>query len=235
MDRNQSWPTGWPNAIDERQFKLDIPVSDVVFQAMTAESDPNEVKNVPFRRNINALIASVPQATEPLNLFHFLAIAYVLLGRTAELIHSIHDDPCSPEYSDECDELDNHVVKLRLSMPRTATSILEAPVEDRGQVVWLNAILNTILLLLHYRAVPSSDPTTVKQLFKKTVMAAKNTSQTIKDASRTSIDLLLNIHIAASLYMGKFTEWNIDKTITLAVEFFRGRTHGPLYHVREYR
>jgi hypothetical protein len=37
MDRNHAWPTGWPNAIDERQFKVDIPVPDEVFQAMTAE------------------------------------------------------------------------------------------------------------------------------------------------------------------------------------------------------
>lgn len=35
MDRNHAWPTGWPNAIDERQFKVDIPVADEVFQAMT--------------------------------------------------------------------------------------------------------------------------------------------------------------------------------------------------------
>lgn len=42
MDRNHTWPTGWPNAIDERQFKVDIPVSEEVFQAMTSEvgSDP---------------------------------------------------------------------------------------------------------------------------------------------------------------------------------------------------
>ncbi|KAL5387501.1 hypothetical protein PMIN03_002269 [Paraphaeosphaeria minitans] len=32
-------------------------------------------------------------------------------------------------------------------------------------------------------------------------MVAKTTSKTIKDASRTSIDLLLNVHIASSLYI----------------------------------
>jgi hypothetical protein len=37
MDRNHAWPTGWPHAIDERQFKVDIPVADEVFQAMTTE------------------------------------------------------------------------------------------------------------------------------------------------------------------------------------------------------
>ncbi|KAL1603891.1 hypothetical protein SLS60_005483 [Paraconiothyrium brasiliense] len=201
MDRDQSWPTGWPDAIDERQFKLDIPVADAVFQAMTVGMDPNQSHNVSFTRNINILLASASSAKDPLNLFHYLIIAYILLGRTADLIHSIHDSPSSPEYAEQCEELDNYVVKLRLSMPRAASSVLEAPLEDRGQVVWLNATVNTILLLLHYRAVPFSDPQTVKDLFKKSVMAAKNTSQMIKDASRSSIDLLLNVHIASSLYV----------------------------------
>jgi hypothetical protein len=205
MDRNQSWPTGWPNAIDERQFKLDIPVADSFFQAMSPETDPNGVHNIPFTRNVDRLLASASHANSPLNMFHYLVVGHILLGRTAELIHSIHDSPGSPEYAEQCDELDNYVVKLRLSMPRGASSVLEAPVEDRGQVVWLNATLNTILLLLHYRAVPFSDPQTVKDLFNKTVTAAKSTSQLIKDASRTSIDLLLNVHIASSLYMGKLS------------------------------
>ncbi|KAJ4345551.1 uncharacterized protein N0V89_011684 [Didymosphaeria variabile] len=201
MDRNLSWPTGWPNAINEGQFKLDIPVADSVFQAMTIRMDRNQSHNVSFTRNINTLLASTSRAKYPLNMFHYLIIAHILLGRTADLIHSIHDCPSSPEYAEQCEELDNYVVKLRLSMPRAASSVLEASLEDRGQVVWLNATLNTIMVLLHYRAVPFSDPHTVKDLFHKTVMAAKNTSQIIKDVTRSSIDLLLNVHIASSLYI----------------------------------
>ncbi|KAF2442121.1 hypothetical protein P171DRAFT_364597 [Karstenula rhodostoma CBS 690.94] len=201
MDRNQSWPTGWPSAIDERQFKLDIPVADSIFQAMRPETNPNDIVNVPFTRNVSRLLTTASHAKTPLNMFHYLIIAYILLGRTADLIHSIHDNPSSPEYAEECEELDNCVLKLRLSMPRAASSVLEAAPEDRGQVVWLDATLNTIMLLLHYRAIPFSDPQVVKDIFSKTVIAAKSTSQTIKDASRTSIDLLFNVHIASSLYM----------------------------------
>ncbi|KAL5381438.1 hypothetical protein DPSP01_007152 [Paraphaeosphaeria sporulosa] len=182
MDKNQSWPTGWPGAIDERQFKVDIPVADSVFQAMSLETNLDSVVNVPFTRSVNSLLTTASQARTPLNMFHYLIIA-------------------SPEYAEQCEELDTHVLKLRLSMPRAASSVLEAAPEDRGQVVWLDATLNTILLLLHYRAVPSSNSQGIKELFSKTVMAAKTTSQTIKNASRTSIDLLLNVHIASSLYM----------------------------------
>lgn len=203
MDRNQSWPTGWPNAIDEKQFKIDIPLPDRIFQSMIPEGSSTPVKNVSFTRNIDALLTSISLEKDSLNVFHYLVVAYMLLGRTAELVHSIHDDPGSPEYIQDCENLDNYVVKLRLSIPRAGASVFEASIEDRGQVVWLNAILNTILLLLHFRAVPYSDPVVVKQLFEKTVTAAKDTSQTIKDASRTSVDLLLNIHIASSLYMGE--------------------------------
>lgn len=205
MDRNQSWPTGWPNAIDERQFKVDIPVADSIFQTMSPELNPNEIHNVPFSRNIDRLLATASQAKDPLNMYHYFIIAYILLGRTADLVHSIHDNPSSPEYAEQSEELDNYVLKLRLSMPRAASSVVEAAPEDRGQVVWLDAILNTILLLLHYRAVPFSSPQIVKDLFTKTVMAAKNTSQTVKDAARTSMDLLLNVHIASSLYIGKLS------------------------------
>ena len=128
LDRNQSWPTGWPNAIEEKQFKLDLPIAESIFQSMTPASDTDTDKNIPFTRNIDALIASVSLTKEPVNLFHYLVIAYILLGRAAELIHSIHDNPESPEYIQECENLDNYVVRLRLSMPRTATSVIYAPV-----------------------------------------------------------------------------------------------------------
>lgn len=41
LDRNHSWPTGWPNAIDERQFMVNIPVAEELFQAMTSEVSPH--------------------------------------------------------------------------------------------------------------------------------------------------------------------------------------------------
>jgi hypothetical protein len=37
MDRNHSMPTGSPHAIDERHFKINMPVAEEGFQAMTSE------------------------------------------------------------------------------------------------------------------------------------------------------------------------------------------------------
>ncbi|KAF9735793.1 binuclear zinc transcription factor [Paraphaeosphaeria minitans] len=164
MDRNQSWPTGWPIAIDERKFKVDIPIADSVLQAMSPETTQGNAVNVPFTMSVDRLLSTASRAQTPLNMFHYLIIAYVLLGRSADLVHSIHDNPSSPGFAEQCEELDTYVLKLRLT-------------------------------------VASSSPQGVKDLFSKTVMVAKTTSKTIKDASRTSIDLLLNVHIASSLYI----------------------------------
>ncbi|KAL5387500.1 hypothetical protein PMIN02_008099 [Paraphaeosphaeria minitans] len=148
MDRNQSWPTGWPIAIDERKFKVDIPIADSVLQAMSPETTQGNAVNVPFTMSVDRLLSTASRAQTPLNMFHYLIIAYVLLGRSADLVHSIHDNPSSPGFAEQCEELDTYVLKLRLSMPRAASSVLEAAPEDRGQVVWLDATLNIILMLL---------------------------------------------------------------------------------------
>jgi hypothetical protein len=201
MDRIQSWPTGWASAIEERQFKIDMPVTEAVFQAMTTETDISTVRNEPFSRNMNALIGSIASAKEPLNLFHLLVIAHLLLGRITELIHSLHDAPDSPEYAHQCDELDDALVKLRLSLPRTATSVIEAAPEDRGHVVWLNIILNSMSILIHYRTAGISNTKTATELFALAVNAAKSNAAVIRDTARVSVSLLLNAHIASSFYI----------------------------------
>jgi hypothetical protein len=93
-------------------------------------------------------------------------------------------------------------VKFRLSLPRTATSILEAPVEARISVVWLNIMLNAMAILLHFRSAALHAETAAAQdYFTRAVLAAKDTGQLIKDASRISPDLLLNVHIGGALYL----------------------------------
>ena len=201
MDRTQSWPTGWAHAVEERQFKIDLPISEAVFQAMMSETELSTIKNVPFSRNMNILIRSVAGAKEPLNLLQYLAVAHVLLGRITELIHSLHETPDTPEYAQECDELDAALVKFRLSLPRLATSLVEASPEDRGQVIWLNIILNSMSILLHYRAAGLASSKSTEELFALSVSAAKSTTAVIRDTARISVSLLLNTHIAPSLYI----------------------------------
>ncbi|KAJ4372446.1 hypothetical protein N0V83_004220 [Neocucurbitaria cava] len=195
MDRSHAWPTGWPNAILDIQFKVDLPIADTLFQAMDPDLETSPYTNTPFTRNLNRLINSLSHAKEPVNFFHYISVAHVLLGRISELIHSLHDNPGTQEYAEECRELDSYIVKFRLSLPRQATSVMEAPPEERGNVVWLNVTLNILVMLLHYRC--GEDALELSLV----VAAARNTAQIVKDAARFSIDLVLSAHFGASLYI----------------------------------
>jgi hypothetical protein len=201
QDRAHAWPTGWPNAILEIQFKADIPIPDSLFQTMDPQTDKSPYKNISFTPNLNRLIASSSLAKDPLNVLQYIAIAHVLLGRVTELVHSLHNVPNTPEYAEDCAELDALIVKFRLTLPRQTISVLEAPPADRGHVIWLQVTLDTMSILLHYRCskdVPVSDHASQ---FTLAVIAARNTAQMVKDASRISIDLLLSAHIGSSLYV----------------------------------
>jgi hypothetical protein len=201
MDRMHAWPTGWPNAIPEIQFKVNMPVADTLFQNMDPDLRESSSNNLPFTRSLPRLIDSASATKGPLNVFHYVIVAHILLGRVSELVYSLHNASDSLEYAEDCIELDNMIVKFRLSLPRPASSILEAPPADRGHVAWLHVILNTMTILLHYRSnknVPVQDA--VSQ-FTLAVIAARNIAQIIKDASRISIDLLLSAHIGSSLYV----------------------------------
>jgi hypothetical protein len=140
-------------------------------------------------------------AASPLNMFHYLIIVHVLLGRVTEQIHSLHEAPDSPEYAQQCNDLDVYLVKFRLSLPRAATSVLEAAPQDRGHVLWLNVTINTMAILLHYRCARLVDQSISHEQFTRAVAAARNIAQIVKDTSLISIDLLLSAHVASSLYI----------------------------------
>jgi hypothetical protein len=217
-DRMHAWPTGWPNALPETHFKVDIPVADTLLQAMTSERRHWTFDNTPFTGNLSRLIASLPSAEDPINIFHYICVAHILLGRVSELIHSLHEAPDTPEYAQKCEELDAHVVKFRLSLPRQATSILEASAADRGHVVWLQIILNIAAMLLNFRCVTDVPVANASSQFLLAVIAARNTAEIVKDASRISVDLLMSAHIASSLYVAACVlviQWRITGDATL--------------------
>ncbi|KAF2847855.1 hypothetical protein T440DRAFT_402592 [Plenodomus tracheiphilus IPT5] len=201
MDRTQAWPTGWPHAIAESQFKVDMPMADTIFQAAVPDMAWIAHDTIPFSKNINSLIATLGSAKHPLNVFHYLVVAHVLLGRVAELVHSLHDDPGTPEYADDCAELDALIIRFRLNIPRQASSVIDALPCDQSQVVWLHVTLNTMEMLLHYRTCGNASTPGEPPKFKLAVNAARNIAQLIKDASRISNSLLVSAHIGSSLYV----------------------------------
>jgi hypothetical protein len=226
VDRNQAWPTGWPYVISESHFKVDIPSSYSIFKAMGSNSQAILAGNTPFSRKIDRLVTSMSVAREPLNMFHYLSVAHVVLGRVAEVVHSLHDASEAQEYAEDCEELDGYIIKFRLSLPRQATSIVEAFPEDRGHVFWLHIILNNCAVLLHYCCANNVPVRDASSQFPLAVAAARNTAQLVKDASRISIDLLISPHIASSLYVAACVlviQWRLTNESSLKedVDLFR--------------
>jgi hypothetical protein len=189
-------------------------------------------KPTPFTQNLNTLISSSPTSGNSDNIFHYICIGHILLGRVSEQIHSLHSSPDSPEYAQECEALDSLIIKFRLSLPRSATSILEASSETRLQAVWLNVTIDALAILLHYRcaSLTSDTPSTAQaqedQQFTLALTAARNIVQLIKDASRISTDLLLNPHIGGSFYIAAcvlIIHWRLtgDSSIELDIDIFK--------------
>lgn len=202
MDRNHAWPTGWPNALPESHFKVDIPIADSLFQDMDPDVRVASYSNVAFVRNFDRLLASVSSTTSStVNMFQYICVAYVLLSRVAEVVHTLQDEVDALEYAQACEELDTQIVKLRLSLPRKATSVLEASSADRGHVVWLQVMLSNCAMLLYYRCVKDVSDRNATAPFLHAVAAAQNVAQTVRDASRVSIEILLSPHIASALYV----------------------------------
>jgi hypothetical protein len=217
-DRGHAWPTGWPNALPETHFKVDIPIADSLFQALDPEKQNKPFKNTPFTGNLERLITTLPLEEDPVNIFHYICVTHVLLGRISELIHSLHEAPDTPEYAEKCEELDIHIVKLRLSLPRQATAILEASATNRGHVVWLQVMLNTAAMLLNFRCVTEVPIANASSQFLLAVAGARNTAQVLRDTSRISIDVLMSSHIASSLYVAACVlviQWRISGDATL--------------------
>ncbi|KAF1836729.1 hypothetical protein BDW02DRAFT_566819 [Decorospora gaudefroyi] len=226
MDRAHAWPTGWPNTIPEIQFMVNIPVSDTQFQNMEAGMETSVHEHTPFTRDLESLVSSSPTAKEPLNIFHYITVAHVLLGRVSELVHSLHNLPDTVEYANDCTKLDDLLVKFRLSLPRQASSVLEASPADRGHVVWLQVTLNVVAIMLHYRYSQNDQVSGANPKFALAVLAAGNIAQIIKDASRISTDLLLSVHIASALYVAACVlvmQWRLtgDRSLREDIDLFR--------------
>ncbi|KAF2498175.1 hypothetical protein BU16DRAFT_558247 [Lophium mytilinum] len=200
LDRDQAWATGWPQTIPDRHYLVNLPSDDLNFQS---ENMSDEDASTPFHWNLNRLIGSPSNSIQHINTYHCVIKAYVILGRANDQINTLHDEEDATEYERGLDILDSHLVRFRLSLPRSATSIQAAPPEEHVNVFWLTNILNTITILLHYRACSNEPPLDEKDenRFRHCVSVARNTVQMVTDISRISPEPLLNSHIPAMLYL----------------------------------
>ena len=175
-----------------------------------------------FTRNFTRLVTSVqadPNDPSP-DLFQFIIVSYVLLGRIVEHTQTTHKFTDRDDYESEFKALDTDLIRVRLSIPRSASFLPTATADNQSHVVWLNAVTNSCAILLHnsFNPLPRPSQTTLNgsstSSFEPTsglgehlihwshcLTAARNTVGLVKDASRVSMEMLLNPHISRFFYL----------------------------------
>ncbi|KAK2762206.1 hypothetical protein FQN54_001215 [Arachnomyces sp. PD_36] len=225
LDRGMCFPVGLPHAIDDRQFMANLPLDTSVFQGIG--SVPIESTTAkPFMRNFAKLLTSVqldPNDPSP-DLFHFIIVSYLLLGRIAEHLQAPYASTDPEEYESEFRSLEADLIRLRLSIPRCISSVPSGPTNTSKQAVWLNVMVNTSTILLHSRSKPrgteapindqetrddsgvadasqeTKDLSEKKMQWSYCLAAAHSTVDIVKNASRVSLEILLNPHTPVAFY-----------------------------------
>ncbi|KAL0257524.1 F-actin-capping protein subunit beta [Diplodia seriata] len=170
---------------------------------------------MPFSRNLRKMITATPTEASPTS-FQAILKAYVLLGRVTEHVHSMEASSDPEEHFSEFQQLDTELSRFKLSLPRTTTTIRSSSsVKEATHAFWLNAITSILIILLHHRPEkaarkPPQPPLAIQtpvseshgsiEGFEYCIAATENLSRMIQDATRISIDSLINPHIGSSLY-----------------------------------
>jgi hypothetical protein len=80
-------------------------------------------------------------------------------------------------------------------------------------------------ILLHYRCASTASDSAAQEQFTRAAVAARNIARLVKDASRISIDLLHNAHIASHLFIASSVlviHWRMtgDESVKPDIEIF---------------
>ncbi|KAH7025387.1 fungal-specific transcription factor domain-containing protein, partial [Macrophomina phaseolina] len=196
LDRGMAFPAGWPHAIDDRQFMVNLPLPDSVFQASDDQTTSLN-SSVPFSRNLRKMTMAKPE-DGTCTLYQTILKAYLLLGRATEHIHSFEASSDPEEHFREFQHLDTELSRFTLSLPRTATALRSSSAEDVFQVIWLNAILSTIVILLHHR--PETSEPDSSTSFEYCVSAARKMVRLVQDCTKFSVSAAINPLAVSSLY-----------------------------------
>ncbi|KAJ2893901.1 hypothetical protein MKZ38_008125 [Zalerion maritima] len=203
LDRGMHFPIGLPHVFDERRYKVNLPsLTDAEFQE--GELPPDDSAVVEYTRNLPRLVSLVEarMRQHSLNTFHYIIISYILVGRIMD--HICTTDLDAEERKAKQDELELTLERLRLTIPRAATSLAWAHHSDFTDVVWLNCMLNTATVLFYHRPEECGKPLDLsgklESRWPHCVTASKQSIELIRDAARTSTELLTNPHIFAPLF-----------------------------------
>lgn len=168
---------------------------------------------MPFSRTLRKMIMSTPTEGNSTT-YQAILKAHVLLGRATEHVHSLDASSDPEEHFREFQQLDTELSRFKLSLPRAMTMMRTSSVKEAIHIFWLNAVLGILVILLHHRpetaaykplqmASPAGalDPETSRvDDFEYCIAAATNLSRMVQEATKISIDALINPHVGSSLY-----------------------------------
>lgn len=202
FDRGACFPIGIVHAIDDRRLVVQFPMREDVFQGLAM---PVREELAKYTRGLSRLVTSMQQQTRngTGSQLQYIILAYILLGRITEEVYTPDFD-----YERQCsalDELSEHLVRIRLTLPHSAVDVSAAGYTGGKNVVWLVSILSTASILLHHRPIVEGETletsTTMASNWPHCVGAARDIVRAVRDASRASNDFGVNLHMIMALFL----------------------------------
>lgn len=201
MDRAMCFPIGLMHAIDDRRMTIELPMSENDFQSTT---EPVSKHSSRFSYNLSKLISTIRDNSlqGAANQLQYIILIYTFIGRTSEALDTSDDEE---ERKERIESLCDHLIKIRLMLPRSATELSFASYDEFTQVLWLNIALNTCTILLHQRPLREGESlddkgTEMAINWPHCVAAARASIAVLRDASRVSIEFVSNAHIPCLLF-----------------------------------
>ncbi|KAM0517722.1 hypothetical protein ACHAPE_004696 [Trichoderma viride] len=204
MDRAMCFPIGLMHAIDDRRMTIELPMSEHDFQSTNGSASRHSGR---FSHNLGKLISTIRNngLHGVANQLQYIILAYTLIGRVSEALDAAHDEEEQTERIERIESLCNHLIEIRLMLPRSATELSFANYDEFPQVLWLNIALSTCTILLHQRPLHEGESlddtgTEMANNWPRCVAAARASIAILRDASRVSIDFVSNAHIPCLLF-----------------------------------
>lgn len=192
LDRGMCFPVGLEHAIDDRRLCLNLPMADRDFQGL---NQPEHHVPVLFNPDFSQLTTvmyseSLKKST---NTLQHLVVGYMLFGRISNLVFGPETDAESK--AAELKRLASNLSTMSLMLPLSATRLSAADYDDYAYVAWLNVLMNVSSVFLYHR--PSSEGEEAAIHWVNCIAAARNTVTMIRDATRISVELIINPHLAS--------------------------------------
>lgn len=188
FDRLFTFSCGWPFAIDDRFFMVNLPQEETLFQSSNLSVYPSQDRH--FTNDLTRLAAR-PSSTVQSTQF-FIHRSFVLLGKIAD--HFNHTEASgSPA---DFQKLSTALASTRLVIPtKFSTNALGSRIDDRG-IFQLDLILYACSILLYHptEAQPSNSKlkSNLSQSFNQCFAAVENILSLIKRMANIDQSVLFN-------------------------------------------